>query len=136
MAVQALTAMYVELNSSASINDHVKKASLTVDVANLDSTAMGDTWTEATAGVKSGTLSIEFNDDFATGSVDAFLWPLLGTVVGFKIRANDSAVGVSNPSYFGNVLIAGHAVGGAHGELAMKALEFPTSGTITRSTTQ
>lgn len=136
MAALALTGMYVELNSSASINDHVKKATLTLDVADLDSTTMGDDWKESTAGVKSGSLSIEFLDDFAVGAVDGFLWGVFGTVVQFKIRADDAAVSTSNPSYFGNVLINKHTLGGSHGDLAMKSLDFPLSGAITRSTSQ
>lgn len=136
MAALALTGMYVEINSSASINDHVKKATLTLDVADLDSTTMGDDWKESTAGVKSGTLSIEFLDDFAVGDVDDFLWGVFGTVVQFKVRADDASVSTSNPSYFGNVLINKHTLGGSHGDLAMKQLDFPLSGAVTRSTTQ
>lgn len=136
MAALALTGMYVELNSSASTNDHVKKATLTLDVDNLDSTAMGDDWKEATPGVKSGTLSLEFVDDFAVGDVDDFLWGVFGTVVEFKIRADDASVSTSNPSYFGNVLVNKHTLGGSHGDLAMKQLDFPLSGAVTRSTTQ
>lgn len=136
MAIQALTNMYVEINSSASINDHVKQATLTVDVNELDTSAMGDSWKDVIGGVKSGSLSLEFNDDFAVGSVDAFLWPLVGTVVAFKVRQDTGAASTSNPSYFGSVLISKAMVGGSYGELASKSLDFPTSGAITRSTTQ
>lgn len=136
MAAFALTGMYVEINSSASLNTWVKKATLTLDVADLDSTTMGDDWKESTAGVKSGSLSLEFVDDAAVSSVDNLLWNVFGTVVQFKIRPDDVAVGTSNPSYFGSVLINKHVLGGAHGELAMKSIDFPTSGAITRSTTQ
>lgn len=136
MAALALTGMYVEINSSAGINDNVKKATLTLDVADLDSTAMGDDWKESTAGVKSGTFEVEFVDDFADENVDEFLWNLFGTVVQFKVRPDDASVSASNPSYFGNVLINKHVLGGSHGELAMKSLSFPLSGAVTRSTTQ
>jgi hypothetical protein len=136
MAAFALTNMYVEINSSASMNAFVKSATLTLDVADLDSTTMGDGWKESTAGVKSGSLSIEFVDDAAVSSVDNLLWNVFGTVTAFKIRPTDSIVGTSNPSYFGNIFIGQHTLGGAHGELAGKSLTFPTSGTITRSTTQ
>lgn len=136
MAAFALTGMYVEVNSSASLNVWVKKATLTLDVADLDSTTMGDDWKESTAGVKSGTVSFEFVDDAAVSSVDNLLWNIFGTVVQFKIRPDDAVVGTSNPSYFGNMLINKHVLGGAHGELAMKSIDFPISGAVTRSTTQ
>lgn len=133
MAVFAITAEYVALNGSAALNDHVKSATLTVDSAQLDSTTMGDTWLEITGGVKSGSLSIEFLDDFAASNVDATLWPLFGTNVTFEIRPTDAAVSATNPKYTGSVHIAQHSLGGAHGELAAKSLTFPTTGTVTRA---
>ncbi len=135
MAVFALTNMYVALNGSASnLNDHVKSAVLTVDVAQLDSTAMGDSWVEVIGGLKSGSLAITFNDDAAASNIDSILWPLLGTVVTFEVRPTDSAVGAGNPKYTGSVLISQAALGGGVGELASKSLTFPTSGAVTRAT--
>jgi hypothetical protein len=134
MAVFALTNEYLALNGSAvNVNDHVKSAVLTVDVAQLDSTAMGDTWVEVIGGLKSGQLAITFNDDAAASNIDSILWPLLGTVVTFEVRPTDSAVGAGNPKYTGSVLISQAALGGGVGELAAKSLTFPTSGTVTRA---
>lgn len=134
MAVVALTAEYLALNGSATLNDHVKSAVLTVDVNELDSSAMGDTWTEVVGGLKKGQLAVEFLDDTAASNVDAALWPLLGTVVTFEIRLSDAAVGATNPKYTGSVLISKTSFGGAHGALPTKNLTFPTSGTVTRAT--
>jgi hypothetical protein len=134
MAVFALTNEYLALNGSAALNDHVKSAVLTVDVAQLDSTAMGDGWSDVIGGLKSGSLAITWNEDVAASSVDATLWPLLGTVVTFEVRLTDSAVGTSNPKYTGSVLIAQHGVGGSVGDLAAKSVTYPTTGTITRAT--
>lgn len=134
MAVFALTAEYLALNGSATLNDHVKSAVLTMDAAQLDSTAMGDTWVEVIGGLKSGQLAITWNDDFAASNVDATLWPLFGTVVTFEVRPTDAAVSATNPKYTGSVLIAQHALGGQVGDLAAKSTSYPTSGTITRAT--
>jgi len=134
VAVVALTAEYVALNGSAALNDHVKSATLTVDAAELDASAMGDTWKEVVGGVKSGVLAIEYHDDVAASSVDATLWPLLGTVVTFELRLSDAAVSTSNPKYTGSVLVKGLNVGGKHGELPAKTLSLPTSGAVTRAT--
>ena len=134
MAVFALTNEFLSLNGSSAVNDHVKSATLTVDVAQLDSTAMGDSWVKVIGGLKSGTLAITYNDDFAVSNVDALLWPLLGTVVTFEVRPDAGAVSTSNPKYTGSVLISAHSVGGSAGDLAAKELTFQTSGTITRAT--
>ena len=134
MSVFALTAEYLALNGSATLNDHVKSAVLTIEAEALDSTAMGPGWKSAIGGLKSGTLAVTFNDDMAASNVDAALWPLLGTVVTFEIRATDSAVSATNPKYTGSVLIQQHNLGGSVGELASKQLTFPTSGAVTRAT--
>ena len=134
MAVFALTAEYLALNGSATLNDHVKAATLTVEADALDSTAMGPGWKSNVGGLKAGTLAITFNDDTAASNVDATLWPLLGTVITFEIRLTDSAVGPTNPKYTGSVLVSQHNLGGSVGELASKSLSFPTSGAVTRAT--
>ena len=135
MAIYALTSQVVTLNS-VDYSDHLKSATLTLDAAQLDTTdfASGG-WTEVIGGLKSGTLALEFMDDVADNDVDEELFALLGTVVAFAIKATSGAISASNPEYQGSVLVTGHSLGGAVGELAMKSLTFPTSGAITRDIT-
>lgn len=133
MGVLALTNEYLAINAVA-MSDHVKQAVLTVEASALDSTAMGDAWTEVTFGLKSGQLQVEFLDDFAASQVDALLWPLFGTLVTFEVRPTADAVSATNPKYTGTIGIAQFAVGGQLNEMAMKGLQFPTSGTVTRAT--
>ena len=134
MAVFALTSQYTALNGADRSAD-IKSSVLTVDVAELDTTDFASSgWTEVIGGLKSGTLAIEFQDDVASSAVDSVLWPLLGTVVTFEVRATSAVVGTSNPKYTGSVLITAAAIGGAVGELAMKSLTFPVTGAVTRAT--
>jgi predicted secreted protein len=133
MAVFALTSEYCAINS-VDYSDHLKSAVLTVDANELDTTdfASGG-WVEMIGGLKSGTLALEFMDDVADADVDDELWALLGTVVAFEVRPTSAGVGAGNPKYTGSVLITGHSIGGAVGDLAAKSLSFPTSGTVTRA---
>lgn len=133
MAVFAYTNAYVVVNS-VNLSDHVKSVTLTVDGAVLDATAMGTGWTANIGGLKSGSLAITFNDDFAASNVDATIWPLLNTVTTFEIRPDAGSVGATNPKFTGSVLVAQTAVGGGVGELAAKSVTWPTSGTVTRAT--
>lgn len=133
MAAFALTNEFVEIND-VDLSDRVKSATLTLDSNQLDPTAMGDDWQVALGGVKSGSLSVEFLDDYAAGETDATLFPIFGTVVTFKVRPDAGTVGATNPQYAGSVLISQITSGGSHGELAMKSLTFPTSGEVTRVT--
>ena len=134
MAVMCLTAEYISLNAS-DLKTYCKKAVLTVDVADEEVTTFNSAgWKEVIGGLKSGTLALTFNDDFAASAFDSILWPLLGTVVAFEIRPTQSAVGTSNPKWTGSVLITGSSAGGEVGKVAEKDLTFPTSGAVTRAT--
>lgn len=133
MATLALPNEHVTINS-VDLSDHVRQATLALEATALDSTAMGDSWSEQTGGLKSGTLTIEFLDDFAASEVDATLWPIFGTVVTFIVRPDAGAVSATNPNYTGSVFIQQHAVGGSLNEMAMKSLTLPTSGAVSRAT--
>ncbi|MBM7788852.1 hypothetical protein [Tenggerimyces flavus] len=133
MAVLSLLNEHLTLNS-VNLSDHVRQAALAVEATALDSTAMGDNWNEVTSGLKAGTLTIEFLDDFALSSIDATLWPIFGTVVTFIVRPDAGVVSTTNPNYTGSVFIQQHNVGGSLNEMAMKSLTLPTSGVVTRAT--
>lgn len=133
MAVLALLNEYLSINA-VNLSDHVRQAAITVDSTVLDVTAMGDNWTKNTFGLKSGQMAVEWNDDFAVGSVDATLWPLLATNVAFEVRPDAGVVSTTNPKYTGLVGISNLAVGGTLNEVARKGLTWPTSGTVTRAT--
>ena len=134
MAKFVLTDASVTLNS-VDLSDHVSSVTLEITAEEITTTAMGSTFVERTGGLKSGNLSIEFQQDFAASEVDATLWPLLGSTTAFVVKPTSSAVSSTNPSYSGNVLITQHSpVANGVGELATMSVSFPTSGTITRAT--
>lgn len=132
MAAFTYTDAYLSINS-VDQSDYVKSVTLTVETNMLDSETMGDTWTEKTPGVKSGSLAVEFVDDMGDGLIDNDLFDIFGTVVAFELRPTSSAVGASNPKWTGNVAISQLPIGGSHGELATKSVTWPTSGTVTRA---
>ena len=129
-----MTDASVTLNS-VDLSDHVSSVTLEITADEIVTTAMGDTFQSRTGGLKDGTLSIEFQQDFASSEVDATLFPLLGTTTAFLVKPTSGSVSATNPSYAGNVLINSHSpVANGVGELATMSVSFPTSGTITRAT--
>jgi len=121
--------------NSVDLSDHVSSVTLEISADEIMTTSMGSTFQERVGGLKDGSLSIEFQNDFAASEVDATLWPLFGTVTSFVIKPTSDAVSSTNPSYSGNILINQHIpVGNAVGELATMSVAYPTSGTITRAT--
>tara|TARA_R100000388_G_C7223772_1_gene150558 strand:- start:826 stop:1233 length:408 start_codon:yes stop_codon:yes gene_type:complete len=134
LAKFVLTDASVTLNS-VDLSDHVSSVTLEITADEIVTTAMGDTFQSRTGGLKDGTLSIEFQQDFASSEVDATLFPLLGTTTAFLVKPTSGSVSATNPSYAGNVLINSHSpVANGVGELATMSVSFPTSGTITRAT--
>ena len=134
MAKFVLTDASVVLNS-VNLSDHVSSVTLEITADEIVTTAMGDTFQSRTGGLKDGTLSIEFQQDFAASEVDATLFPLLGSTTAFVVKPTSGSVSSTNPSYAGNVLVNSHSpVANGVGELATMSVSFPSSGTITRAT--
>lgn len=135
MPKMVLLAEYLSINANV-LNTYTKKAELTVEVEEKDVTNYASLgWKEVLGGLKSAELSCEFLQSFTAAELDAIMWPLLGTVVPFEVRADQAAVGVSNPKYTGNILITGwNPLTGSVGDEATVSQGFPTSGAVTRAT--
>lgn len=135
MAKMVLLAQYLALNS-VDLSDYTRKAELSIEVEDKDITTYGSLgWKVVLGGLKSGELGIEFLQDVAATKIDSIMWPLLGTVVTFEVRADSAAVGTSNPKYTGSVLIKGwNPIEGSVGDEASVGVTYPTSGAVTRAT--
>lgn len=130
----AWTDARVELNAVV-LSDHVRKATLNVEAKEGDTTAMGDTWEEFVAGLKSWAVELEFNQDFAAANVDATLFPLVGAAAfTVKVRPTTGAVSATNPEYNGSCILTSYApLGGSVGDVAMAPVTLKGSGALTRS---
>lgn len=135
MPKMVLTAEFLSINSN-DLSEYTRKAEIAVEVEEKDVTnykSLG--WKEVVGGLKSGTLACEFLQDVAATKLDSIMWPLLGTVVPFEVRADQAAVGPSNPSYSGNILINGWSpITGSVGDEATVSQDFTTSGAVARAT--
>lgn len=135
MPTMVLLAEYLSLNA-VDVSEYTRKAEVSVEVEEKDVTtytALG--WKVVKGGLKSGELGIEFLQDTAATKIDSIMWPLLGTVVPFEVRADQAAVGTSNPKYTGSVLIkAWNPITGSIGDEASVSVTYPTSGAVTRAT--
>ena len=135
MAVFAFTDASVTINS-VDLSDHVRQVSLSLSAEELDTTAMSATGYRTRAGgLKDGSLTVEFNQDFASSEIDATFNGIIGTVVAFVVKPTSGSVSSTNPSYSGNVLITEYMpLANAVGDLATVSMTFPTSGAVTRAT--
>jgi hypothetical protein len=135
MPAMVLLAAYVNLGGT-DLSAYNKKCELTVEVEEKDVTTYGSLgWKVVLGGLKSGSLALEFVQDFAATKLDSIMWPLLGTVVPFEVRADQAVVGTSNPKYTGNALIKGwNPLTGSVGDDASVSVSYPTSGVVARAT--
>lgn len=135
MAKMVLLTEFVSIAGN-DLSTFTSKAEISVEVEEKDVTTYGSLgWKEVLGGLKSGTIALEFKQDFSSAKLDAIMWPLLGTVVPFEVRADQAAVGTSNPKYTGNLLVkAWNPITGSVGDDASVSVSYSTSGAVTRAT--
>ncbi|MGH2710618.1 MAG: radical SAM protein [Actinomycetota bacterium] len=135
MSVFAFTDGFVSVNG-VDLSDHVAQISISTEAADLDDTAMGDTYHSRIGGLKDWSVTLQFHQDFAAGEVDATLFPLLGTTTAVIIRPDNSdGVSATNPNYSGSVLVNDYKpLDGSVGDLAGVSVTWPGAGTLTRAT--
>lgn len=111
-------------------------ASVTLDVnaEEQETTSFGDAWRERIGGLKDGSVSLDFHQDFGASSVDATLWPLLGTTVTIVIKPTSDAVGATNPTYTFDALVTEYQpFASSVGDLATLSVSWPVTGAVVRA---
>ena len=136
MAKYVVTGNKVTING-VDLSASIARAELAINVADVDATdfASGG-YTELVGGLKSGSVSIDFHQDYASASVDATIYPLIGSIATAVIIAgNGTAASSTTPAYTATVLVNGwNPVAGAVGDLATVSVTWPTSGAISKAT--
>lgn len=116
-------AAYAELSGNKSV-------SLSISRAELANSAMGDTAETFYPGLFSAPITIVHRQDFttATTGVDKKTWAVFsaGNRCRIKLRAVDTAVSASNPSYIlgGGYITSVTPINGSHGELLANEIKF------------
>jgi hypothetical protein len=135
MAKYVVTATNVTLNGT-NISDSVAQASLELTAADVDVTDFGSGgFTEVVGGLKSGTVSLDFHQDYAAGAIASLLNPLLGSIATVTLKPNGTATSATNPVWTASVLVNSITpISGAVGDLATFSVSYPTSGSVTSAT--
>jgi hypothetical protein len=112
-------------------------ASVTLDITTdeVETTAFGSTYRTRIGGLKDASVSLDFHQDFGAGSVDALLFPLMGSTVAVSIAPTSGTITASNPLYSFTALVTQYQpFAGAVGDLATLSVTWPVSGEVTRAT--
>jgi hypothetical protein len=137
MAKFVVTSTSVTVNS-VDVSASCARAELTINAAEVETTDFGSGgFVEVIGGLKSGSVSLDFHQDFGADAVSETFADLVGTVVPIVLIAgNGTAASATTPSYSFNALVTSFTpVSGAVGDLATFSVSFPTSGAITVTTT-
>ena len=134
MATFMLNNASVTINS-VDLSSYVTSVTLSQSADNLEDTAMGDTSRSYIGGLKSGTVDIEFNADFAASKTEATIFPLVGTSTAVVIQPVAASVSATNPSYTFNAIVTSwDTLNGSVGEIATHSVSWPITGAITKAT--
>ena len=119
------------------ITDHVTSATLTQSADELEITSLGDSSRKYVAGLQTGTLDLEFLNDFAAANVCATLQTALYTTVVAKlVPGPGTTISATNPLYTVSILVNNLTpIAGAAGEMSTSSLSFTCNSTIVQTTT-
>ena len=123
------------------LSNHVASVTLSTTYDVLETTAFAGGNVPAAAktriaGLADNSVTLEFHQDFAAASVEATIYPLLGTEVAVTVAPTTGAIAADNPEYQFNALVSEWTpLNGAVGELATASVTWPISGAITKDVT-
>jgi hypothetical protein len=136
MATFLGTNAFVSING-VNLSDHVVSVEITQEAEDVDMTTMGATARQHLPGLRSDGFTVTFLQDYAAGSVDQTLSPLVGstTPFAFELRPTSAAVSTTNPKYTGSALLLTYSPFSADvGDRVENEVEFVSQGAIVRGT--
>lgn len=137
MARLVLTNAYVTINA-VNLSDHINSVTLTTTDDIVETTAFGSSARTRVAGLQDNSVAIEFQQDYASASVEATInaagSSLVGTTTTVVVKPNGATTAADNPAYTLTALISEWTpLNGAVGELATASVTWPISGAITKA---
>jgi len=112
-------------------------AAVTLDITvdEQETTAFGNSYRTRIGGLKDASVTLDFHQDFGSGSVDETLFDNLGGTVEVVIKPTGGSVSTSNPSYTFNALVTQtQPFASSVGDLATMSVTWPVDGDVTRGT--
>jgi hypothetical protein len=126
--------------NGTNLEDHASSLEITTEFDEVELTSFCSNYREFGQGLGDATWTVDFFQDFASGEVDAILWPLSQSGGTFLLKASSgsAAVSATNPMYSMTSRLFSYApIAGAVGEASTTSVTFRNAGTagLTRATT-
>jgi hypothetical protein len=122
--------------NGANFSNDLAAVTLDITAEEQETTAFGSTFRSRVGGLKDASITLDFHQDFGAASVDATLWPLLGTNATVVIKPTSGTATATNPAYSGVFLVTEYQpYASSVGDLATLSVNWPlASGSVTRAT--
>lgn len=135
MAKLVLTNAVVKINGT-DYSTNVNQVEIAVSADEVDTSSFSaNGWRTVTGGLKSGSVTLSFHNDYAAAGLDSTLWGLLNSLATVVVLPNGTAASSSNPSYTFTALVNSvNPISGSIGDLAVQNLTWPISGEVSRAT--
>jgi hypothetical protein len=129
-----LTDAYVTVNS-VDMSSFISSVTLNSTREVVDTTGFSTSGARTrVAGLQDNSITLEFHQDFASGAVEATIYPLIGTTTNVVVRPTSSVSSATNPQYTCSALVSEWTpLSGTVGELATASVTWPISGAITKA---
>jgi hypothetical protein len=117
------------------LSDSIASVTLDITTDEIEVTSFGSTYRSRIGGLRDASVSLDFHQDFGAGSIDALLFPLMGSTVAVRIAPTSGTVTATNPEYRFTALVTQYQpFAGAVGDLATLSVTWPVSGEVVRGT--
>lgn len=135
MAALVLTNAYITVNG-VDLSDHITNVTINTNRDVIETTAFSSTAARTrVAGLADNAVTLEFQQDYAASSVEATIYPLIGSATTVVVKPNGGTTSSTNPSYTFSALVSEWTpLNGAVGELATASVTWQISGAITKAT--
>lgn len=121
--------------NSVDLTDRIAQVAIDMSFAEVTTTAFGDSAVTRVAGLGDHSVSLSFHQDFASGEVEATIYPLLGTTTTVIVKPVNTTTSTNNPSYSFSALVNSWApVSGSVGDLLTADVTWPISGIVNKTT--
>ncbi|MDP8928673.1 MAG: radical SAM protein [Actinomycetota bacterium] len=137
MATFVLTDAHISI-AGVTLSDHGNQVTISYEAETQDDTVFGDGTRSEVGGLKNWSVEIQFLQDYASGSVDATLFPIVGSAVSWEVRPTSAARSATNPGYNATGVVKSYQpLGQSVGDLAAATVSLVPGGsapTLLRST--
>ena len=117
------------------LSDHINNVTLDTKYDIVETTAFGSTAKTRVAGLADNSVTIDFMQDFGASSVEATIYPILGTATSIVIKPVAGTTTTTNPQYTISAVVSEwQPLKGGIGQLATASVTWPISGAITKAT--